>query len=94
MCVVAVEPEPARRTPLKHMLGHVKGTLSADGHLMRMLPNNPTDGQPATIELVNISEMLAADPQVEVLRAFPGPLLRLVDALTLNVTARLLVVVG
>ena len=59
MCVFYAYLEPARRTPLKHMLGHVKGTLPVSGHLLRMLPNSPKDGQPATVELEGVTELLA-----------------------------------
>ena len=58
------------------MLGHVKGTLPVSGHLLRMLPNSPKDGQPATVELEGVTELLAADPQHDVLRSFPGPRVR------------------
>ena len=75
--LIATEPEPPRRsTPLKHMVPHVVGRLCADGSLVRVLPHSPADGQPATVELAHMNELLQQQDEAEQLRAFPGPLVR------------------
>ena len=60
------------------MLGHAKGTLPVSGQLLRILPNSPKDGQPATVELESVADVMATDPHDEVLKSFPGPLVRCV----------------
>ena len=41
-----------------------------------ILPNRPTDGQPATIEIHEVEAMLAENTESLELREFPGPLIR------------------
>ena len=58
------------------MIAHSKGTLPADGYLLKVLPNSPTDGQPATVEIAQISDTLMYNEEAELLKSFPGPLVR------------------
>lgn len=48
------------------------------GHLIKVMPNRPKEGQTATVEIHDISMMLEDRPEVEELKCFPGPLVRLV----------------
>ena len=43
---------------------------------MKILPNRPSDGQPATIEIHEVEAMLAENTESQELREFPGPLIR------------------
>lgn len=46
------------------------------GHLIKVMPNRPKEGQTATVEIHDISMMLEDRPEVEELKCFPGPLVR------------------
>ena len=47
-------PPPERMTPVKHALPHVIARFSPGGQLIKVLPNVPSDGMPAVVEIHNI----------------------------------------
>ncbi|XP_071948178.1 uncharacterized protein [Antedon mediterranea] len=67
---------PQRRTPTKFSLPHIVGRFSPGGHLLKVLPNSPTEGGTATVEIHSIQAMLEHTADSQELRAFPGPLIR------------------
>ncbi|XP_071097242.1 protein transport protein Sec16A-like isoform X2 [Haliotis cracherodii] len=67
---------PGRMTPQKHTIPHVRASFGANGQLIKVLPNRPGDGQPATVEVHNLEEALSDNRAAEDLREFPGPLTR------------------
>ncbi|XP_071152410.1 protein transport protein Sec16A-like isoform X2 [Mytilus edulis] len=71
------EPEPpGRMTPEKYTLPHMCARFGPGGHLIKVMPNRPKEGQTATVEIHDISMMLEDRPEVEELKCFPGPLVR------------------
>ena len=69
---------PQRMTPVKHSIPHMRAAFGPGGQLVRVLPNNPADGQPATVELTDITHMLDSALDNTDLRLFPGPLVKYV----------------
>lgn len=61
---------PTRLTPAKFPLPHVTPRILANGCTIEVQPNQPEDGQPATISVV---KRLSSDPS---LIRFPGPLIK------------------
>ena len=74
---VAVEQ---RRTPVKHGVAHLRVSFGPAGELVRVLSNDPSMGQPATVHIEpSFGNLLReSDEQVviEKLEAFPGPLIK------------------
>eukprot|EP00062_Callorhinchus_milii_P017240 gi/632969374/ref/XP_007901053.1/ PREDICTED: protein transport protein Sec16A isoform X2 [Callorhinchus milii] len=72
-----VEKAPPRPvTPEKFMIPHVCARFSPGGQLLKVLPNLPSEGQPALVELHSLETMLQHLPEQEELRNFPGPLVK------------------
>ena len=71
-----VEQEPRRATPEKFTIPHMRASFGPNGQIVKILPNRPTDGQPATIEIHEVEAMLAENTESLELREFPGPLIR------------------
>lgn len=44
--------------------------------MVKVVPNQPAEGQPATVEIHDLNEMLQDNPETEELKDFPGPLVR------------------
>merc|ERR550532_2870603 len=65
---------PERLTPLMFSRPHVCARMSASGLLVKVEPNNPRDGQTATVEVHSISSLLRDSRESQELSAFPGPL--------------------
>ena len=76
---LTVEQEPRRATPEKFPIPHMRACFGPNGQLVKVLPNRPTDGQPATIEIHEVEAMLAENVESQELREFPGPLIRYAD---------------
>ncbi|XP_033642753.1 protein transport protein Sec16A-like isoform X3 [Asterias rubens] len=72
----ATPPPPERMTPAKFTLPHVIARFSPGGHLIKVLPNMPLEGMPASVEIHSVETMLEHTPETEEMRAFPGPLIR------------------
>lgn len=71
------EPKPrGRMTPAKYTIPHMCVRFGPGGQLVKVMPNRPADGQPATVEIHEVNEMLQENPETEELKAFPGPLIR------------------
>lgn len=65
-----------RLTPTKFSTAHVKASISS-GHLIRVLPHYPMDGQSPLVEIMELHELLLAnDPEQQELADFPGPLIK------------------
>ncbi|CAI9592798.1 unnamed protein product [Staurois parvus] len=72
-----VEQVPSRPlTPEKFGSPHVCARFGPGGHLIKVLPNLPSDGQPTLVEIHNIEIILQSCPEQEQMRAFPGPLVK------------------
>ncbi|XP_074916662.1 protein transport protein Sec16A isoform X2 [Chelonoidis abingdonii] len=71
----SVEQVPSRpSTPEKFLVPHVCARFGPGGHLTKVLPNLPSEGQPALVEIHSMETMLQHMPEQEEMRAFPGPL--------------------
>uniref|UniRef100_A0A7M4FWJ9 Protein transport protein sec16 n=1 Tax=Crocodylus porosus TaxID=8502 RepID=A0A7M4FWJ9_CROPO len=71
----AVEQVPSRPlTPEKFSVPHTCARFGPGGHLIKVLPNLPSEGQPALVEIHSMETMLQHSPEQEEMRAFPGPL--------------------
>lgn len=64
-----------RLTPAKFSTAHIKASISS-GYLVNIPPHYPLDGQPATIEILNIQKLLQDNEEVQELMQFPGPLVK------------------
>uniref|UniRef100_A0A8D3E6D0 Protein transport protein sec16 n=1 Tax=Scophthalmus maximus TaxID=52904 RepID=A0A8D3E6D0_SCOMX len=73
VCPVA-PPRPA--TPEKFAMPHRCARFGPGGHLVQVLPNLPSAGQPALVDVYNMETMLQDTPDQAELRAFPGPLVK------------------
>ncbi|XP_075690735.1 protein transport protein Sec16A isoform X2 [Rhinoderma darwinii] len=72
-----VEPVPSRSmTPEKFGCPHVCARFGPGGHLIKVLPNLPSDGQPTLVEIHNMEIILQNSPEQEQMRSFPGPLVK------------------
>lgn len=70
------EMKPGRITPKKHTIPHMKVCFGPGGQLVKVLPNNPKYGQPATVEIHEVDELLQENMENEELKSFPGPVIR------------------
>ncbi|XP_056394304.1 protein transport protein Sec16A isoform X2 [Hyla sarda] len=72
-----VEQVPSRSlTPEKFGSPHVCARFGPGGHLIKVLPNLPSDGQPTLVEIHNMEVILQNSPEQEQMRTFPGPLVK------------------
>lgn len=71
-----VETAPSRMTPVKHSIPHACVRFGPGGQLVKVVPNQPAEGQPAIVEIHDLNEMLQDYPETEELKDFPGPLVR------------------
>uniref|UniRef100_A0A665W551 Protein transport protein sec16 n=1 Tax=Echeneis naucrates TaxID=173247 RepID=A0A665W551_ECHNA len=67
-------PRPA--TPEKFTIPHRCARFGPGGHLIQVLSNLPSAGQPALVDIHNMETMLQDTPDQAELRAFPGPLVK------------------
>ncbi|XP_048506299.1 uncharacterized protein LOC105694018 isoform X4 [Athalia rosae] len=65
----------ARLTPTKFSTSHVKVSFST-GSLVHMHASYPADGELARVDILRVSSLLAHDPIVRELVAYPGPLIK------------------
>ena len=70
------ETRPGRMTPAKHSIPHLCVRFGPGGQLVKVMPNRPSEGEPATVEIHDLSEMLQDNPETDELKSFPGPLVR------------------
>ncbi|XP_074066810.1 protein transport protein Sec16A isoform X2 [Macrotis lagotis] len=69
------EQVPSRpTTPEKFSVPHVCARFGPGGHLIKVLPNLPSEGQPALVEIHSMETMLQHTAEQEEMRSFPGPL--------------------
>ncbi|XP_053138178.1 protein transport protein Sec16A isoform X3 [Hemicordylus capensis] len=71
----AAEQVPSRPlTPEKFSVPHVCARFGPGGYLIKVLPNVPSDGQPALAEIHSMEMVMQHSSEQEEMRAFPGPL--------------------
>ncbi|XP_059213835.1 protein transport protein Sec16A isoform X2 [Centropristis striata] len=70
------QPPPRPATPEKFSMPHRCARFGPGGHLVQVLPNLPSAGQPALVDIYNMETMLQDTPDQAELRAFPGPLVK------------------
>ncbi|XP_035804927.2 protein transport protein Sec16A isoform X3 [Amphiprion ocellaris] len=70
------QPPPRPATPEKFTIPHRCARFGPGGHLVQVLPNLPSAGQPALVDIHNIETMLQDTADQAELRAFPGPLVK------------------
>ncbi|XP_042536870.1 protein transport protein Sec16A isoform X1 [Dipodomys spectabilis] len=71
----AVEQVPSRPTsPEKFSVPHICARFGPGGHLIKVVPNLPSEGQPALVEIHSLETLLQHTPEQEEMRSFPGPL--------------------
>lgn len=63
-------------TPPKYLLPHMRTCFGPNGQLVIVQPNRPTEGQPAVVEIHEVTTILQNDPEMEELKDFLGPLVR------------------
>ncbi|XP_063172279.1 protein transport protein Sec16A isoform X2 [Candoia aspera] len=70
-----VEQVPSRPlTPEKFPVQHMCAKFGPGGHLIKVLPNLPSEGQPALVEIHSMEMVMQHSSEQEEMRAFPGPL--------------------
>uniref|UniRef100_A0A8C5SY74 Protein transport protein sec16 n=1 Tax=Laticauda laticaudata TaxID=8630 RepID=A0A8C5SY74_LATLA len=70
-----VEQVPSRPlTPEKYSIPHVCAKFGPGGQLIKVLPNLPSEGQPALVEIHSMEMVMQHSSEQEEMRAFPGPL--------------------
>ncbi|KAB0392270.1 hypothetical protein E2I00_006838, partial [Balaenoptera physalus] len=66
---------PSRPTsPEKFSVPHICARFGPGGQLIKVIPNLPSEGQPALVEIHSMETLLQHTPEQEEMRAFPGPL--------------------
>lgn len=70
------QPPPRPATPEKFTIPHRCARFGPGGHLVQVLPNLPSAGQPALVDIHNLETMLQDTPDQAELRGFPGPLVK------------------
>ncbi|XP_068562810.1 protein transport protein Sec16A isoform X2 [Cebidichthys violaceus] len=70
------QPPPRPATPEKFSMPHRCARFGPGGHLVQVLPNLPSAGQPALVDIHNLETILQDTPDQAELRAFPGPLVK------------------
>ncbi|XP_077441749.1 protein transport protein Sec16A isoform X2 [Vanacampus margaritifer] len=70
------QPPPRPATPEKFTMPHRCARFGPGGHLVQVLPNLPSAGQPALVDIYNLETMLQNTLEQEELRSFPGPLVK------------------
>ncbi|XP_023663663.1 protein transport protein Sec16A isoform X3 [Paramormyrops kingsleyae] len=70
------QPPPRPATPEKFMMPHRCARFGPSGQMVQVLPNLPSAGQPALVEIHSMEIMLQDLPEQEELRSFPGPLVK------------------
>uniref|UniRef100_A0A8C7XY04 Protein transport protein sec16 n=1 Tax=Oryzias sinensis TaxID=183150 RepID=A0A8C7XY04_9TELE len=70
------QPPPRPATPEKFTMPHRCARFGPGGHLVQVLPNLPSAGQPALVDIYNLETMLQDTSDQAELRAFPGPLIK------------------
>ncbi|XP_049908510.1 protein transport protein Sec16A isoform X5 [Epinephelus moara] len=70
------QPPPRPATPEKFTIPHRCARFGPGGHLVQVLPNLPSAGQPALVDIHSMETMLQDTPDQTELRAFPGPLVK------------------
>ncbi|KAM5328059.1 protein transport protein Sec16A isoform 3-T6 [Glossophaga mutica] len=66
---------PSRPTsPEKFSVPHVCARFGPGGQLIKVVPNLPSEGQPALVEVHSMETLLQHLPEQEEMREFPGPL--------------------
>eukprot|EP00066_Takifugu_rubripes_P013663 XP_011602929.1 PREDICTED: protein transport protein Sec16A isoform X2 [Takifugu rubripes] len=70
------QPPPRPATPEKFTMPHCCARFGPGGHLVQVLPNLPSAGQPALVDIHSMEVMLQDTPEQSELRSFPGPLVR------------------
>uniref|UniRef100_A0A7N8Y3A5 Protein transport protein sec16 n=1 Tax=Mastacembelus armatus TaxID=205130 RepID=A0A7N8Y3A5_9TELE len=74
--VASEQPPPRPATPEKFTIPHRCARFGPGGHLVQVLPNLPSAGQPALVDIHSMETMLQDTPDQAELRAFPGPLVK------------------
>ncbi|XP_047425251.1 protein transport protein Sec16A isoform X2 [Mugil cephalus] len=74
--VAPEQPPPRPATPEKFTIPHRCARFGPGGHLVQVLPNLPSAGQPALVDIHNMETMLQDTPDQSELRSFPGPLIK------------------
>ncbi|XP_033271156.1 protein transport protein Sec16A isoform X1 [Orcinus orca] len=71
----SVEQAPSRpASPEKFSGPHTCARFGPGGQLIKVIPNLPSEGQPALVEIHSMETLLQHTPEQEEMRAFPGPL--------------------
>uniref|UniRef100_A0A250Y8G6 Protein transport protein sec16 n=1 Tax=Castor canadensis TaxID=51338 RepID=A0A250Y8G6_CASCN len=71
----AVEQVPSRPTsPEKFSVPHICARFGPGGQLIKVIPNLPSEGQPALVEIHSLETLLHHTPEQDEMRSFPGPL--------------------
>ncbi|XP_076014738.1 protein transport protein Sec16A isoform X2 [Genypterus blacodes] len=74
--IASDQPPPRPATPEKFTMPHRCARFGPAGHLVQILPNLPSAGQPALVDIYNMETMLQNMSDQAELRAFPGPLVK------------------
>lgn len=70
------QPPPRPATPEKFTMPHRCARFGPGGHMVQVLPNLPSAGQPALVDIHNLETLLQDTSAQAELRTFPGPLIK------------------
>ncbi|KAL3871831.1 hypothetical protein ACJMK2_039803 [Sinanodonta woodiana] len=70
------DAEPRRQTPERFMIPHLRASFGPGGQLVKVLPNRPTEGQPATVEIYELESLIPDNEERDQMKEFPGPLVK------------------
>uniref|UniRef100_A0A3P9AZ98 Protein transport protein sec16 n=1 Tax=Maylandia zebra TaxID=106582 RepID=A0A3P9AZ98_9CICH len=76
LCFFSPLAPPRPATPEKFTIPHRCARFGPGGHLVQVLPNLPSAGQPALVDIHNLETMLQDTTDQAELRGFPGPLVK------------------
>ncbi|KAF3701889.1 Protein transport protein Sec16B Leucine zipper transcription regulator 2 [Channa argus] len=74
--VAPEQPPPRPATPEKFTMPHRCARFGPGGHLVQVLANLPSAGQPALVDIHNMETILQDTLEQTELRTFPGPLVK------------------
>lgn len=71
-------PDMQRLTPKLFSLPHCRVSFKANGEIIKVLANDPSDGQPAQVAIIDISDITSKQNDSNYSN-YPGPLIKYVE---------------
>ncbi|KAK3590775.1 hypothetical protein CHS0354_038713 [Potamilus streckersoni] len=70
------DAQPRRQTPERFLIPHLRASFGPGGQLVKVLPNRPTEGQPASVEIYELESLIPDNEERDQMKEFPGPLVK------------------